>query len=197
MQEFSFDQCFQKLLFLSRLQKFLCHIGNLQKCSTNKAGSRNSYVMQEFSFDQCFQKLLFLSRLQKFLCHIGKLQSCSTNKAGSRNSYIIYEILNNMQKICIKKREIKEKEGKEETKIETERLFSLLYISLFLYFFISLFLYFSFSLFLFLSTSFIFDRGHVTDLLRYVFFLNPATSPSSKGQQISKQNCHAETSPKK
>ena len=38
-------------------------------------------------------------------------------------------------------------------------------------FFLSfIFLYFSFSFLLFLSTSFIFDRGHVTDLLRYVCF---------------------------
>ena len=31
-------------------------------------------------------------------------------------------------------------------------------------------LYFSFINFFFLYTSFIFDRGHVTDLLRYVFY---------------------------
>ena len=63
---------------------------------------------------------------------------------------------------------------REKEKITVEELLYFSFISpLFLLYFSFIsplfLLYFSFTHFLFLQTSFTFDRGHVTDLLRYVF----------------------------
>ena len=59
----------------------------------------------------------------------------------------------------------KEKDVREERRKYKLTLEELLYFSFISPLFL---LYFSFIHFLFLYTSFIFDRGHVTDLLRYV-----------------------------
>ena len=74
----------------------------------------------------------------------------------------MYEIQNDRQ---AKRGEMKYRKYKEERKKKGERKVETLKDS----FFSPLYSFTSPLYFLFLYTSFIFDRGHVTDLLRYVF----------------------------